>query len=65
LTLTQLVDITRFANAADKLFAAGIHTINENREMLGKERIDNPIADEHFITKNYSTLESLTEGVEE
>lgn len=51
------------AAAADKLRAAGIFNGNELREALGEERVDDPIMDRYFITKNYQeSSESLKGG---
>jgi hypothetical protein len=61
-SLIKMVDIVRYANAADKLYAASIHSINENRKMVGKEPINEPWAEKHAITKNYNQVETLGGG---
>lgn len=40
----------------DKIIASGFLTPNEAREMFELKKSDNPIMDEHYITKNYETL---------
>ncbi|CRK80313.1 phage portal protein, HK97 family [Neobacillus massiliamazoniensis] len=52
------------ATAVDKLRAAGIFNGNELREELGADRVDNPLMDEYFITKNYQTVEEALKGGE-
>lgn len=49
----KLIDLTELANALDKLFAIGGATINEVLEELGKAPINEPWANERYITKNY------------
>jgi HK97 family phage portal protein len=52
------------ASAVDKLRAAGVANGNELREELGMDRIDNPLMDEYYITKNYQTVEEALKGGE-
>lgn len=52
------------ASAVDKLRAAGVANGNELREELGMDRVDNPIMDEYYITKNYQTVEEALKGGE-
>ena len=47
------------ANSVEKLISSGCYSINEIRELLGEERVDEPFADKHFITKNFG---EITEG---
>jgi HK97 family phage portal protein len=58
-SLIKMADIIRYAAAADKLYAASIHSVNENRKMLGKEPIDEAWADEHVMTKNYNNINDV------
>ncbi len=53
----QHVDILQAAEPVDKLIASGAYSINDIRDLLGDERIDEPWADEHYITKNYTTFD--------
>ena len=55
-------DIFDIATAIDKLFQTG-WSGNELRDKVGDELSDDPRMDKHFITKNYSDLDS-TEGSE-
>lgn len=60
----QHFDMFGSADAVDKLISSGAFSINEVRERAGKERIDAPWADQHFITKNYSTVNGLLTALE-
>lgn len=51
------VDVLSIATAIDKLIGSGSHSINEVRKLTGDEPINEPWANQHFITKNYSTVE--------
>ncbi|WOA56410.1 phage portal protein [Bacillus mycoides] len=53
----KLFDLTKFANAVDKLFAVGGLSINDVIERLGGELIDEDWADKRYVTKNYERAE--------
>lgn len=53
------------ATAVDKLRASGVANGNELRDELGLERVDNPMMDEYYITKNYQTISESFEGGED
>ncbi|QWH10347.1 phage portal protein [Bacillus mycoides] len=53
----KLFDLTKFANAVDKLFAVGGLSINDVIERLGGELIDEDWANERYVTKNYERAE--------
>ncbi|WP_249596553.1 phage portal protein [Peribacillus frigoritolerans] len=53
------------ATAVDKLRASGTFNGNELREALGEERVDDPIMDRYFITKNYQESSEALKGGEE
>ena len=53
------VDLLSVSTAIDKLIASGAFTINDIRKLVGEQPIDEPYADTHFITKNYSTVEDV------
>lgn len=56
----KMLDLTELANALDKLFAIGGATVNDVLEELGKNPIDEPWANEHWITKNYQKASAST-----
>lgn len=58
---TDLFDV---ANPIDKLIGSGAFCINDIRLRLGLDIIDEPWAWQHWMTKNYSTVDDLLEGVE-
>lgn len=49
-------DVLDMATSVEKLISSGCYSINEIREILGEERIDEPFADEHLLTKNIGAL---------
>ncbi|WP_144461786.1 phage portal protein [Siminovitchia fortis] len=49
----KIVDLSKFATAADKLFAIGGFTINDILRELGREPIDSDWANYRYVTKNY------------
>ena len=61
----KLFDLTKFANAVDKLFAVGGLSINDVIERLGGELIDEEWANERYVTKNYerARISGTMEGV--
>lgn len=59
----KLTDITQLATALDKLFSIGGLSINDVLEILGKNPIDEPWANERYVTKNYQ--KTTVEGGEE
>lgn len=58
------VDLMGVAAAVDKLISSGCFCINDIRKAVGDEIIDEPWAWQHFITKNYSTVEDLLKALE-
>lgn len=59
----KVSDITELATALDKMFAIGF-TLNEIFEEMGREKVDDPIANIRHITKNYQTVEQALKGGE-
>jgi HK97 family phage portal protein len=55
----KILSIVDLATAADKLFAIGVNRINDNLRMLGREQVDEPWANERFVTKNYQMVKSV------
>lgn len=50
------VDIEKMANSADLLFRIGVNSVNDNLKMFGRELIDEPWANVHYVTKNYNSI---------
>lgn len=57
------IDIFDIATPVDKLISSGAFTINDILEVLGKPRIEEAWADQHFMTKNYSQIQDLLAGM--
>ena len=55
-------DVLDMATSVEKLISSGCYSINEIREILGEERIDEPFADEHLLTKNIGALSGNGSG---
>lgn len=58
---TDLFDV---ANPIDKLIGSGAFCVNDIRIRLGLDVIDEPWASQHWMTKNYSTVEDLNRGLD-
>ena len=58
------VDLLSVATAIDKLIGSGCFCINDIRKAVGDEPIDEPWANQHFITKNYETVENALTALE-
>lgn len=63
-TAVKHVDLLSVATAIDKLIGSGAFCINDIRRLVGKEPIDAPWAWQHWITKNYATVEELLEAIQ-
>lgn len=59
------IDMFDIATSADKLISSGIYTVNMILRALGEPQIDEEWADQHFITKNYSTVQELLDAMKE
>lgn len=57
-------DLFEVANPIDKLIGSGAFSINDIRQRLGLEPIDEEWANQHWMTKNYSTVEDVLDGVD-
>ena len=53
------VDLLSVSTAIDKLIGSGAFCINDIRKLVGEEPIDEPWAWQHFITKNYGSVEDV------
>lgn len=56
-------DVFDIADPIDKLVGSGAFCVNDIRIRLGLDKIDEPWAWQHFMTKNYSAVEDLVTGV--
>lgn len=55
------IDMFDIATPADKLISSGIYTVNMILRALEEPEIAEEWADQHFITKNYSTIQEILE----
>ena len=53
------IDLLNQASNIDKLVSSGVECVNDIRALLGQPLINEPWAWQHFMTKNYSTVEEL------
>ena len=53
------VDLLSVSSAIDKLIASGAFCINDIRKLVGETEINEPWANQHFITKNYASVEDV------
>lgn len=53
------IDLLSNASNIDKLLSSGVECVNDIRVLLGQPIINEPWAWQHFMTKNYSTVEEL------
>lgn len=58
------VDLLSVATAIDKLIGSGAFSINDIRKVVGDEPINEDWANQHFITKNYETVENALNYLE-
>ena len=49
----KAASLSDVANAIDILTRNGVHSIDENRELIGKEPLRTDESKKHYITKNY------------
>ena len=57
----RLVDLGKIATAADLLFRIGVHNMDDNRELVGKERLNTEESTQYYVTKNYNSVVSQNE----
>ena len=53
------IDLLDVATAIDKLISSGCFTIKDIRRVCGEDEIDEPWANQFFMTKNYSAIEDI------
>ena len=56
------IDILDVAEKADKLIASGTCCIDEVREIIGFDKLNTDFSKQHFITKNYDTVDNRLIG---
>ncbi len=57
------IDLLDVATAIDKLISSGCFCINDIRRVCGEDEIDEPWANQFFMTKNYSAIEDLMKSL--
>lgn len=62
---TKHVDLFSVATSVDKLISSGAFTINELRKLVGESPLTSDIGSTHFMTKNYSTVDLITRGIDD
>lgn len=55
-------DMFDMATNIDKIIGSGVLSPNDVLEDFGKERVDDPLMDKHYVTKNYSDREDELKG---
>lgn len=55
-------DIFEIADKVDKMISSGVYCIDEIRAKLGENPLDTDFSKQHWITKNYSTVEDALKG---
>lgn len=63
-TTIQHTDLLAQSASVEKLVSSGVFSVNDILRKLGEPTIPEPWADEHFITKNFSTIQDYLKGVD-
>lgn len=58
------MDMFDISSTADKLIRSGVFSVNRILRAIDEPEVDEEWADRHMMTKNYSTIEEITEGKE-
>lgn len=53
------IDLLTVATSIDKLISSGAYSINDIRKLTGDEPIEEDWAKQHWMTKNYSTVDDI------
>lgn len=61
-TTIMHVDVFEIAEKIDKLISSGMYCIDDLRKKLGETELDNEESKTYWITKNYTSIESLKGG---
>lgn len=56
-------DLFDIATPVDKLISSGVFTINDILRTMGEPEISEDWANQHFITKNYATIQDVLQGM--
>ncbi len=57
------IDLLSVATSIEKLISSGCFCVNDIRRSVGDEEINEDWANQHFITKNYSSVEELLAAI--
>lgn len=57
------IDVMNAPAGIEKLISSGVYCVNDIRMMMGDPIIDEPWAWQHFITKNYSDIETILQAL--
>ena len=63
-TAIKHIDLLDVAASIDKLISSGAFCIDDIREAVGRDPLNTEWSREHFITKNYSSIEELLNALE-
>lgn len=63
-TRIKHIDLFDVATPIEKLIGSGVFSVNEVRKAAGADLIDEEWANQHFITKNYETIEKALKALE-
>ena len=63
-TTIQHTDLLAQSASVEKLVSSGVFSVNDILRKLGEPTIPESWADEHFITKNFSTIQDYLKGVD-
>lgn len=55
-------DIFTVADKIDKLIASGVYCVDEMREKLGDSKLNTDFSKQHWMTRNYATIEEVLSG---
>jgi hypothetical protein len=57
------IDIMSSSTQIDKLIGSGAFSVNDILKLLGRPTINEPWADQHYITKNYALIEEVLKAL--
>jgi HK97 family phage portal protein len=58
------IDLLSIATSIDKLISSSVFNVNDLRKAVNEPEINEPWANQHFITKNYSSVEAYLKELE-